>query len=242
MNEFEILETIKTSYQTILQDKLVGIYIHGSIAFGCFNWEKSDIDFLVVVNEKLNQKEKESLISEILDLDIYCPKKGIEMSVILDKVCKPFIYPTPYKLHFSNSYKEGYKTDLAGVCKTLSGVDKDLAAHITVINKVGITLCGQGICDVFEPIPKQFYIDSILYDIENADEEITEEPVYFILNLCRVLAYLQDDLVLSKKQGGEWGVKNLPAIYSKLIQNALECYSGNSDFTETDLIFSFRNI
>ena len=80
MNEFEILEKIKISYQTILQDKLVGIYIHGSIAFGCFNWEKSDIDFLVVVNEKLNQKEKESLISEILDLDIYCPKKGIEMS------------------------------------------------------------------------------------------------------------------------------------------------------------------
>lgn len=45
MNELEILQKIKTSYQEILADKLVGIYVHGSIAFQCFNWKKSDIDF-----------------------------------------------------------------------------------------------------------------------------------------------------------------------------------------------------
>ena len=62
--ETELLQKIKSSYQIILQDKLVGIYVHGSIAFQCFTWENSDIDFLVVVNESLSQAEKEALIAE----------------------------------------------------------------------------------------------------------------------------------------------------------------------------------
>jgi len=47
--------------------------------------------------------------------------------------------------------------------------------------------------------------------------------MYITLNLCRVLAYLKDDLVLSKKAGGEWGVSDLPE-YTQLIGNALACY------------------
>lgn len=41
----EILRKIATAYTKILQDNLAGIYVHGSIAFGCFHWSKSDIDF-----------------------------------------------------------------------------------------------------------------------------------------------------------------------------------------------------
>lgn len=241
MNEFEILEQIKIAYKEILKDKLVGIYIHGSIAFKCFNWDKSDIDFLVVVNENLKQQEKEALISTLLDVDKYCPEKGLEMSVVLDKVCKPFVYPTPYELHFSNSYCEEYKNDLAGLCERLNGTDKDLAAHITVINQVGITLCGKEKNEVFEPVPKEFYVDSILYDIENANEEIEENPVYFILNLCRVLAYLESGQVLSKRQGGQWGIDNLPEDYETLIKKAIVSYKTDIDFQEANLINDFAN-
>lgn len=239
MNEFEILDQIKNIYKEILMDKLVGIYVHGSIAFKCFNWNKSDIDFLVVVNESLEQKEKESLISVLLDLNEYCPEKGLEMSVVLDKICKPFVYPTPYELHFSNTYRNEYKTNLVGLCEKLNGTDKDLAAHITVINKVGITLCGKDKSEVFAQVPKEFYVDSILYDVENADEEIEENPVYFILNLCRVLAYLESDQVLSKQQGGQWGIDNLPEIYRGLIKNALEEYSENAEFIDCKSVKDF---
>ena len=62
----EILEQIKTSYQEILKDNLTGIYVHGSIAFGCFNWEKSDIDFLVVVKHAPSLQEKKALIRVLL--------------------------------------------------------------------------------------------------------------------------------------------------------------------------------
>lgn len=239
MKEQNILQVIKKKYNAILQEKLVGIYVHGSIAFGCFNWDKSDIDFLVVVNKQLTQNEKEVLISELLSLDEECPAKGLEMSVVLADVCKPFVYPTPFELHFSNFHKERAKADLAEYCKNMNGVDKDLAAHMMVIHAVGITLCGQVIEDVFAPVPKTDYIDSIYNDIACAEEDILEDSVYAILNLCRVLAYLRDDRVLSKSQGGEWGLRYLSPKYHPTIRNAMETYEGLGDFTEKAMLQEF---
>lgn len=224
MTETEILQQIKLSYQRILKEKLMGIYIHGSIAFHCFHWEKSDIDFLVVVNQKLSLKEKEALIAVLLELDPQCPPKGLEMSVVLEQVCSPFEYPTPFELHFSNAYKERCRTDLKQYCLSMNGVDKDLAAHFTVVRNVGITLCGKDISEVFSDVPKENYLDSIKYDIENAIIDIEENPVYIILNLCRVLAYKKDGVVLSKEQGGTWGLENLPFALHLLIAKAENSY------------------
>lgn len=230
MNELEILDKIKASYQKILKDNLVGIYIHGSIAFKCFNWDKSDIDFLAVVSHSPSLQEKEALITVLLELDKQCPPKGLEMSVVLDRVCIDFQYPTPFELHFSNAHKEKCMTDLKKYCLEMHGSDKDLAAHIMVVRQVGITLCGKNIRDVFGEVPKADYLDSIKHDIEDAVKEINENPVYIILNLCRVYAYIRDGVVLSKEQGGTWGVKNLPEAYSTVIAGAKDSYCGNRPF------------
>ena len=69
------------------------------------------------------------------------------------------------------------------------------------------------------------YMDSIWYDVENAKREITTYPMYLILNLARVLAYKEEGLVLSKKEGGEWALKKLPTELHHLIQDALSEYS-----------------
>ena len=233
MTERELLDIIQSEYCDILADKLVGIYVHGSIAFGCFSWERSDIDFLVIVSAPLTQKEKEALISVLLNFENSAPPKGFEMSVVLESVCNPFVYPTPYELHFSNSYIESYKADLPAQCRSLNGTDKDLAAHFTVTRAVGIPLCGKPVNAVFGEVPRENYIDSILYDIESAADEIIRDPIYFILNLCRVQAYLTDGLILSKEQGGEWGAEHLPC-YSALINNARAAYIAGCEFTATN--------
>jgi len=233
MTERELLDIIKSEYSLILAGKLVGIYVHGSVAFGCFSWERSDIDFLVVISTPLTQEEKEALISVLLRLENSAPPKGFEMSVVLESVCNPFVYPTPYELHFSNSYIESYKADLAAQCRSLNGTDKDLAAHITVTRGVGFPLCGKPISEVFGEVPRVNYIDSILYDIESAENEIIHDPIYFTLNLCRVTAYLTDGLILSKEQGGKWGTEHLPC-YAELINSAHDAYTEGCGFSASD--------
>ena len=82
--------------------------------------------------------------------------------------------------------------------------------------------------EVFGEVPKQDYMDSLWYDIADAEDDIAEDTMYLTLNLARVLAFLQDGSVLSKKEGGEWGLKNLPEKYHGLLREALSEYRGET--------------
>ena len=70
-------------------------------------------------------------------------------------------------------------------------------------------------------------MDSIWFDVENAAEEITQCTMYLTLNLARVLAYKEEGLALSKKEGGEWALENIPSEYRPLIEDALKDYSAD---------------
>ncbi len=226
-----ILNQISFAYKEILKDNLTGIYVHGSIAFGCFDWNRSDIDFIVVTKESPSQQKKAALIKALLSLEKSSPPRGIEMSVVLEKNCRNFIYPTPFELHFSNAHIEKCKNNLKKYCTEMTGNDKDLAAHFTVIKSLGIVLYGKDIEQVFGDVPKSYYVDSIKCDVSDAENEIINNPVYIVLNLCRVMAYIQDGLIISKIQGGLWGIENLPLIYTPVIEMAIKSYSSNKTFS-----------
>lgn len=129
-----ILQEITKKFQVILKDNLVGIYLHGSVSFGCAT-DASDIDFIVVVKEPLRLEEKEKIISVILKSRNLAPAKGLEMSIVLQRDCRFFSYPTPYQLHYSPMHQKGYEENLKEYCNKMQGVDYDLAAHFMVINK-----------------------------------------------------------------------------------------------------------
>jgi predicted nucleotidyltransferase len=49
----EVLNKLVDCSCHIFEKKLTGVYLHGSIAMGCFNPRKSDIDILVVVEDAI---------------------------------------------------------------------------------------------------------------------------------------------------------------------------------------------
>ncbi|MDE6365298.1 MAG: DUF4111 domain-containing protein, partial [Lachnospiraceae bacterium] len=162
-----------------------------------------------------------------LDLTIV-PAKGLELSIVKKSVCRPFVYPTPFELHFSAAHLDWYLSNPEDYIKKMNGTDKDLAAHFTILYHRGIVLFGKGIDEVFSEVDSEYYFDSIRSDIEHAVEEIIENPMYITLNLCRVLAYKNEHLILSKLEGGTWGLANLPQKYAPLITDALEEYTSDS--------------
>ena len=222
-----ITKSFVTQSQNILEDNLVGIYLHGSAAMGCFHAEKSDIDLLVLVKQDIPNQIKRRYMDMVVELNASAPKKGIELSIVREDVCKPFVYPTPFVLHFSNTHLDWYQTNPADYIDKMNGTDKDLAAHFTIIYHRGKCLCGKEIQDVFEKVRPEYYFDSIWCDVEEAEEEIIKNPMYIILNLCRVLAYGKDELILSKQEGGKWGLNNVTETYHPLILQALHEYAGN---------------
>lgn len=141
-------ERFTNQSKTILGDNLAGVYLHGSAAMGCFIAEKSDLDLLVVVDGELSDKTKLMFIDMVAEMNKEAPEKGIELSIVKRDVCKPFVYPTPFELHFSNKHLEWYLSNPDEYVEKINGTDRDLAAHITVIKHRGKVLYGKEIDDV----------------------------------------------------------------------------------------------
>ena len=221
-----LVSKISSEYQTVLKENLAGIYLHGSLAFDCFLPSKSDIDFIVVVRRPISLEVKISLIQCLLNHLDKGPAKGFEMSVVLQDVCSNFVHPTPYELHFSNVYLEECQKNIVEYCTASYGIDYDLAAHFTVLHTVGTVICGLPIKAIFAPVPQDDYLDSIQRDVANSLDDLDKRPGDVILNLCRVLAYIKTGQVLSKQQGGQWGLNNLGMQYTGLLQSALSPFVG----------------
>ncbi len=225
MDEYRnLLDSLVQQSKKILGDNLVGIYLHGSAVMGCFNDKKSDLDFIVVIKSDISNGLKRKYMDMAVELNKQAPAKGIEFSIVRENVCNPFAYPTPFELHFSIAHLNWYLSDPEDYIEKMKGTDKDLAAHFTIIYHRGKTLFGKEIKEVFAKVSGESYFDSIWCDIEDSKTEIKENPTYIILNLCRVLAYKKEDLILSKLEGGKWGLKNIPEEYHNLILNALTEY------------------
>ncbi|MDQ1235112.1 putative nucleotidyltransferase [Paenibacillus sp. SORGH_AS306] len=233
-NSYGIADIIHL-FQEELAHNLVGIYIHGSLAMGGFHPHHSDIDLLVIVQQKVSRSAKLHIANRLLKLEEHLiSSSGLEISILLENDVKQFVYPTPFEFHYSAYHREKYRTDKQYVCE--GAEDPDLAAHIFVTYDRGITLYGKEIKEVFVPIDPQWYIRSILADIEHVADDIVTSPVYFTLNLCRILFFLSENVISSKQEGGEWGLTHVPATYSKLIQTCLDQYQGVSDSTALEII------
>ncbi len=97
-----LLGRIGERFRHLLGENLVGVYLHGSLAFGCFNPDASDVDVLVVVRDRLDAATKRRLDAALIALSRDAPAKGLEVSVVARAALREFRYPTPYEFHFSN--------------------------------------------------------------------------------------------------------------------------------------------
>lgn len=220
----ELLSRFCRESRNILGDNLTGVYLHGSLAMGCFHPKTSDLDLLVIVKKAVPPCEKRLFMDMVVSLNEEAPAKGIEMSIVRAQVLSPFVYPTPFELHFSVAHLSRYRKDPSRYIEEMQGSDPDLAAHFTILRQYGIVLCGDPVSSFLGDVPREAYLDSILGDIANAEEEVEDNPVYLTLNLCRVLAYVREGLILSKEGGGQWALSHLEEGYGPLLRSALSSY------------------
>ncbi len=218
-----LLGRICEQIQLVLGENLIGVYLHGSLAFNCFNPETSDVDFLVVVQERLDAATKRRIAKALIALSRDAPRKGLEMSIVTQASLRDFHYPTPFEFHFSNDWIDRYEADEVDLAAERT--DPDLAAHVTVVRERGVRLLGAPIEEVIPPIPRHAYLQSIANDAAYAIRNLASDPVYGVLNLCRVLAFIHDGRITSKAEGGQWAIRHLPATFVPLAQAALDAHT-----------------
>lgn len=212
-----------------LGDAMVGLYLHGSLAMGCFNPLTSDVDLLVVVGRELNAAEREQVGEHLVDADRRYANP-VELSVVTTAAMRPLRHPAAYEFHFGRDRVERFRA--GRVDFTRGGTDPDLAAHVTVALARGVALLGPPVADVFGAVPRAAYLDSIIGDhhwsaeliMAGPDTGTTVVPPYGVLNAGRVLAAASDGAILSKAESASWLVPRLPARLRPIIEAAEGTY------------------
>lgn len=165
MDQQAILDNVTCLLKEELSDSVIGIYLHGSMAMGCYNPTQSDIDILVISRKKQPIDIYKKIARKLSNIeDEMNLIKGFELSIVLKEFADSFIYPTPFEFHYSSLHKEKYRTDENYFCGGYE--DPDLAAHFVIAYNRGIVLFGEQIRDVIKPIDKRYYIKSIKSDID----------------------------------------------------------------------------
>jgi len=116
--------------------------------------------------------------------------------------------------------------------------DTEILSNLYTTRKRGFCVWGAPIGDVFSEIPAQYHLKSVIEDIQHTRKYLHEKPerigydvtVYWILSSCRILAFIREEKVFSKLEGGHWGIANVPQEYLGLIRQALSSYQGKKKY------------
>jgi hypothetical protein len=205
---------------TTLGKKLYGVYLYGATAFP-EGGPIGDIDFHVILNETLNDREKSELNILHVTLARDFPPLGAELDgyyILLEEA----------------------RRDLPPKHQILPGVtDKSWALHREHI-RAGRCIVLQG------PDPKEIYPATTWQELETAlqgeldfvEQHLADASAYCVLNLCRLMySFKTKDVVVSKFAAAQWGEDNFPE-WKPLIETARKLYERQATTQDKEFLAS----
>lgn len=212
----KLLEILLSHMQNILGEKLLGLYLYGSLVTGDFDQNTSDIDLLAVLETDLDDKEFEVLQKMHQDF----ANKYKEWDNRIEVQYMP-------KLSLKN-----FKTKESEVVVISPGepfhkkiVGKHFLINWYIVQEKGLTLFGEDPKTIIDHISKEEFIQSSKEHVKNWGEWVKNmrskrAQGYTILTLCRALYADRKGEHVSKKQAALWAKKELPQ-WADLIDNAI---------------------
>ncbi|MCX7773149.1 MAG: DUF4111 domain-containing protein [Clostridia bacterium] len=228
------IKKLETIIKEELGEHLAGIYLHGSLCLECFVEGISDVDVLVVSDERLPSAKRLELARRLLT--IQHQPSPLELSVIYTGHLKPWHHPTPTQFHISDYHQKTYEeltvdNNLNHWLLTDEFGDPDIACHATLIRQSGICLTGRPIDEIFPEIPEEDFWQSITNDLDDYDFNAYGQDYFTsnILILGRIWSYKAEKRILSKYEAGRWAVDRVPERTRYVMENALNSRFGIED-------------
>lgn len=220
------VEGLAAGFEGLLADELLGVYLHGSLALGCWNPSRSDVDVLAVVRAPLAASERReaarlALAHSALRED--APPHPLELHVLTGAGLHPWRHPAPFDLHYGESRREAFERGELGEGEM---TDQDLAAHVSIARRAAIAVSGPPAADVFPQVPSADFADALLGDL--AWCRTVRRLDYAVLSPSRIWATLSHGGLQSKDTGARWALERAPERFGRLIREALALYRGET--------------
>ena len=230
----QILDEILLGAKNILGDNFVGMYLDGSLASGDFDYETSDIDFVVATAVSVTPPQFDQLVNMHKQIGKLDTKWSIELEGAYIPVDALRRYDTDNATH---PYIDRGASNLRW-----EHLAVDWAIHYYVLNKHGITLIGPSIQTLVEPVSKATLQQAVsdLLDIwwvpmidDDAKLRHDGYRCYAIMTMCRMLYTAQMGDVTSKAKAARWVLEAQDARWHPLAQAALNWQGNKFDVSVT---------
>lgn len=238
----KLLNTLLSQMQSVLGEKLVGLYLYGSLVTDDFDQNVSDIDLLAILESSLNDQEFEQLQKMHQDF-------ANEYKEWSDRVEVQYMPKVALK---------NFKTEESEVVVISPGepfhkkiVGKHFLINWYIVQEKGLTLFGADPKKIIEQISKEEFIQAVKDHTKSWSEWVKDmkskgAQAYAILTLCRAIYAVRNGEQVSKKQAADWARKELPE-WEDLINKALAWYkskenkniNGDSTYPETERFVNF---
>lgn len=198
---------------------VVGIYLYGSLARGCWHEQTSDVDLLVITDSAMSEDGGAALLRVHREaghaLDVTAVTRE---QLIVDTV------PTP--IDFLLKPIEG------GRLVRLPEGCRDFLLQRQDAHECGCTLAGRPAREIVPPVPWPALARCLAGLLPHLVPSF-KNPT---LMLCRVAYACQHRALCSKAEAGEWALEHLEESWQPLIATALQCYAaGVSEERREDL-------
>ncbi|MFL0492179.1 nucleotidyltransferase [Bacillus sp. AFS054943] len=183
--------------EIFLDEKIVGVYVYGSIALGAFHIETSDVDFVTVISDSVNEAEKQQLV------ELHKKLSSSTLGKRMDGMYIPLADLGKY-----NDAMNEYVYCAEG--KAAIGYWDINAVTWWTLKNEGITVMGKEAGDLPFQIKWDDVVQTMKYNVEHYWSEKAKRPYLFfieewvesaVVTMGRILYTLDHKTIVSKDRG-----------------------------------------
>jgi predicted nucleotidyltransferase len=213
-----VLADFLASVHEALGDDLVGAYLQGSFALGDAD-EHSDVDFIVVTDGEVTESQAHDL------------------QAIHERL---YALESPWAQHLEGSYiskeklrrVDAARSPLLYLDNGATKLERDNHCNTAVVRwtlrEHGVALVGPDPKSLIDPVVANDLVDDVLVALGEWEEWLGVHTMsrrglgVLVLTLCRMLQSVGEGRVTTKREAGEWALRNLDPELTPLVQWALD--------------------
>jgi streptomycin 3"-adenylyltransferase len=235
----EQVQRVESLVRELLADAVIGIYLHGSAAFGGLH-PTSDLDLLVVTNRPTTPAERRALIDRLLPMsgrgDPTGGSRSIELTIVVQADVKPWRYPPRMDLQ----YGDWWRAEFERGDEPWESPNPDVALQLEMALQANHPLFGPPPAEVLDPIPRADVRRAMVDGIPSLLADLDGDERNVVLTFVRIWTSLATGIICSKDAAADWAMPLLPSERRPVLAHARAIYLGEAAEAWGDLLPSVR--
>ncbi len=227
----EILQILVEEAQKVMGNQFVGMYLYGSLSSGDFHPDASDVDFLVVTEDRLSDE----MVIMLAAMHQRIWETGLKWA---DKLEGSYIP----KAHLRRYEKSGIAYPTVNEHKFyVAPHGSDWIIQRYIIREQGVALVGPDPKTLIDPVSPDDIRRAVRGILQEWWFPMLDDPswlrdhdspyhAFAILTMCRSLYALEHGTIVSKPVAAKWAQGELGRKWQKVIEQSLATRMGSREF------------